>query len=472
MTLPPPMPGDRLMRTLKLARFATLTLLHAAALGLSVPMALAQIPDYLLLKRCTATMDERPPLNQGQWQIGVPLVSIQLANGTGGWLARHTFEFDTYAFCNGPNRYPEYGTGDDICMGRAADLPGTLVYSTTTQAPDAASGTFSLTDSPSGNYPANTTSRATINPSFNLSGYLAVKLIYFHHQALIWDQVGDVGFVEVSTNGGANWVPLRAHSHYLGDKGQFKRAEINLTPFIGQTINIRFRLTTNVSFVDDGWYVDDVRLLADGTTLFFDDFESGTSNWTLVGWGLSLPNYTFQNLGSIDANGVYSTTPVTNPVSVGEGMGFAAVRAAYTQGMTTRLVHAQVHHTGPQFRPATELGYDNLCPSTGTCVTAAVEDHPAPQMRVILEPNHPNPFNPSTDIRFRLPEASPVSLRIYDQAGRLVRTLLEEAALPAGEHRLSWNGLDAGGQEVRSGVYFYELRVNGREHTRKMVLLK
>jgi hypothetical protein len=44
--------------------------------------------------------------------------------------------------------------------------------------------------------------------------------------------------------------------------------------------------------------------------------------------------------------------------------------------------------------------------------------------------------------------------------------------MPAGQHGLSWNGLDAGGQPVRSGVYFYELQVNGRQHTRKMVLLK
>jgi hypothetical protein len=44
--------------------------------------------------------------------------------------------------------------------------------------------------------------------------------------------------------------------------------------------------------------------------------------------------------------------------------------------------------------------------------------------------------------------------------------------MPAGEHGLTWNGLDAGGGPVRSGIYFYELQVDGRDHTRKMVLLK
>ena len=91
---------------------------------------------------------------------------------------------------------------------------------------------------------------------------------------------------------------------------------------------------------------------------------------------------------------------------------------------------------------------------------------------MILEQNSPNPFNPSTDIRFTLPLASAVSLRIYDDAGRVVRVLLDEPAMAAGEHALTWDGFDAGGAPVRSGIYFYELEVSGRVHTRKMVLLK
>jgi hypothetical protein len=148
------------------------------------------------------------------------------------------------------------------------------------------------------------------------------------------------------------------------------------------------------------------------------------------------------------------------------------VSAQYSEANIKRLAYAQVHHTAPQFKAAPERGYDNLCPSIGSCATAAVAEQGVPERRVVLEQNRPNPFNPTTDIRFLLPEPSPVSLRIYDEAGRLVRPLLDEKMLPAGDHGLSWNGLDAGGQRLRSGIYFYELRVNGRDHTRKMVLLK
>jgi len=153
-------------------------------------------------------------------------------------------------------------------------------------------------------------------------------------------------------------------------------------------------------------------------------------------------------------------------------MGFSCVAATYTEGPTARTVYAQIYQTAPQFKASPQLGYDDLCPFTGTCTPAGVEGSGTPSRRVLLAQNSPNPFNPATDIRFTLPEAAMVSLRVYDEAGRLVRTLIAETTLPAGEHGLSWNGLDAGGQAARSGVYFYELAVGGELHTRKMVLLK
>ncbi len=438
----------------------------------SAAAALALPPDYLLLKRCRSTMDERAPQGGHTWQISSSFVSIQLANGTGGHPGRHGFAFDTYAFCNGPNGYAEYGSGDDVCMGPASQLPGTLVYSAVTSAPDAASGNFSLTESPTGNYTNNLNATATINSSFNLAGATSVTLSYYHHHAFTWTSAQDVGRIETSTDGGVNWIVARSHTHYLGDFGQFKRHDVNLNGQAGQTIRIRIRFTSGASGVDNGWNIDDVRLVVDGTTEFFDDFESGTGQWTLQApWALSLASNTFSALGSIDAAGLYSTTPVTLPVTVGEGMGFAAIRAQYTEGAAVRNVHTQIHHTAPQWK-LLELGYDNLCPQTGNCATSGVDPVEAPAQRVILEQNSPNPFNPSTDIRFLLPDDAPVSLRIYDQAGRVVRVLLASQVFPAGEHFATWNGLDDHGQPARSGVYFYELSVGGREHTRKMVLVK
>ncbi len=84
---------------------------------------------------------------------------------------------------------------------------------------------------------------------------------------------------------------------------------------------------------------------------------------------------------------------------------------------------------------------------------------------------HPNPFNPSTTIQFAMPENGAATLRVYDLAGRLVRTLVE-GPKSAGFHTVIWNGQDNLGQTVPSGMYFYRLQTDGFQKTRKMLLVK
>jgi hypothetical protein len=85
--------------------------------------------------------------------------------------------------------------------------------------------------------------------------------------------------------------------------------------------------------------------------------------------------------------------------------------------------------------------------------------------------NYPNPFNPVTMIRFGLESRGDVSLRIYDPAGRLVRTLVEESR-EAGHYTEEWDGSDCEGRSVASGVYFYNLHAGTFNETKKMVLLR
>jgi len=90
---------------------------------------------------------------------------------------------------------------------------------------------------------------------------------------------------------------------------------------------------------------------------------------------------------------------------------------------------------------------------------------------VTLLGNHPNPFNPSTNIRFSLPSQQNVDLRVYSARGRLVRSLLR-GAQPAGLHNAVWRGRDDRGRVVASGVYFYRLETDEGSFTGKMVLTK
>jgi hypothetical protein len=95
-----------------------------------------------------------------------------------------------------------------------------------------------------------------------------------------------------------------------------------------------------------------------------------------------------------------------------------------------------------------------------------------PAMPLALNQNHPNPFNPSTTIGYYLPVDSPVTLEVYDSAGRLVARLLDGVKQAKGPHSVEWRGLDAQGRSASSGLYFYRLRNGTETISRKMILLR
>lgn len=92
-------------------------------------------------------------------------------------------------------------------------------------------------------------------------------------------------------------------------------------------------------------------------------------------------------------------------------------------------------------------------------------------VRFDLHEAYPNPFNPSTTLSFDLPTAAPVRLDIYNVKGQLVRTLVN-GDLPKGSHKVIWNGDDASGRTVASGVYLYRLQSGDKVLTSKMMLMK
>jgi hypothetical protein len=88
-----------------------------------------------------------------------------------------------------------------------------------------------------------------------------------------------------------------------------------------------------------------------------------------------------------------------------------------------------------------------------------------------LHENYPNPFNPSTTLRFDLPEVNDITLTIYNMLGQKVRTFNMQST-PAGYHSVKWNATNDYGDPVGAGVYLYQLRADQFVKTRKMVLLK
>jgi len=85
--------------------------------------------------------------------------------------------------------------------------------------------------------------------------------------------------------------------------------------------------------------------------------------------------------------------------------------------------------------------------------------------------NYPNPFNPTTTIRYSVAAADEVSLAVYNTRGQMVKTLVSGPAT-VGAHEVIWDGRDDAGRACASGVYFCRLKTSAAQQTRKMLLLK
>jgi C1A family cysteine protease len=119
-----------------------------------------------------------------------------------------------------------------------------------------------------------------------------------------------------------------------------------------------------------------------------------------------------------------------------------------------------------------EAGIDAFRVERIDCDPTGSSEEEAAARRLALHANAPNPFERGTVIRYELPSPAPVTLAIYDAAGRAVRTLVRSEVRPGGEHVAAWDGRDDGGRLVASGAYFYRLEVDGEAAVRRMVLLR
>ena len=133
-----------------------------------------------------------------------------------------------------------------------------------------------------------------------------------------------------------------------------------------------------------------------------------------------------------------------------------------------------IYVAGRPYRWETGASYQNYNYMLDTWAggLTAIGDEPDLQARPFgLTQNQPNPFNPSTQIRFSLAEAGHVSLKIYDAAGRHVRTLVDDTR-SSNEYTATWDGRDDTGASVAAGIYLYKLETQNDRQTKRMVLVK
>jgi hypothetical protein len=190
-------------------------------------------------------------------------------------------------------------------------------------------------------------------------------------------------------------------------------------------------------------------------------------------------------------SGIATLTGVTgDPIT--DGMAFSlsgdahrGVISAFDAAATGILTYSENVFGAIRFTNGVYLdfAYENITPATARLAllrkslvffgfTVGNDDHSAgvttPAMTI---GNYPNPFNPSTTIRFSLPETGLAELSVYNLRGECVKTLVS-ANLTAGTHDVAWNGTDDNNRPLSTGVYFYRLKSGSLTATGKTILLK
>ncbi|MBK9304624.1 MAG: T9SS type A sorting domain-containing protein [bacterium] len=163
----------------------------------------------------------------------------------------------------------------------------------------------------------------------------------------------------------------------------------------------------------------------------------------------------------LDAGGrplVYTPDPVQSGSSVSHFDVSALPNLLMEPTINVDLVHDGVDLTLAVFR---DLGWLNGAPTPA----------PAVPGRTLLRQNAPNPFNPSTTIRFTLADGGDTRLKVFDVRGQHVRELVA-GGLAAGEHAVTWDGRDDAGATMPSGIYFYRLQSGDFTGMQRMLLLK
>ncbi len=282
-----------------------------------------------------------------------------------------------------------------------------------------------------GNYnTGNQISTAVISPVIDLTVIdTTVTLQFFENYNT---EIGyDCCMVDVTTDGGLSWIPLRGSlgTAPSGSSGGWITSVLDLTNYTGNEIKIRFYFDTTDSILNDypGWFFDDVIVFYDGVPWLPIEPGSGT---ILAG-------------GSMDISITYDATDLEE----GE--------------YTADILVTSNDPAEPEI----------IIPVTLIVSFTDAENQVIP-FNTALYDNYPNPFNPTTTIKFTTENTEKnTELIIYNIKGQKVKTLVDEE-LDAGTHQVVWNGKDDNHKPVSSGIYFYKLEAGYYQKVKKMILLK
>lgn len=327
----------------------------------------------------------------------------------------------------------------------------------------------SFTDSPGGNYTANTTAMLTYSNLISFTDVLGA-LLEFDTQ---WDIENnyDYGQVQVSTNNGTTWIALAGQYTNLG-AGTFQpngqplydgtqltwvHENIDISSYANQPFRLRFYFRSDGSIQNDGWYIDNVKISVYNSTV---PVELISFNAEVVNNRVELTWMTATETNNRGFEIERSQKSNVKSQNEWETIGFVQGSGTTMIPQSYSFVDANLK-SGKYFYRLKQIDFDGTFEYSNT-----IEMDFAPVTSFVLDQNYPNPFNPTTKISWQSPVSSRQILKVYDILGNEIATLVDEYK-EAGRYEV---GFDA--TNLPSGIYFYKLQSNNFSDVKKMVLMR
>jgi photosystem II stability/assembly factor-like uncharacterized protein len=235
-----------------------------------------------------------------------------------------------------------------------------------------------------------------------------------------YDSAATKGMIYVSTDAGSDW------------RIQDFPAELQQIDMVSSMTGFALGSDSKLYRTTDGGKSWNVAITGITAFAFFDSRRGIASNLQLT----------------TDGGATWSSSTLSPPVYLGSltGMEFNAKGDLFLAGSGSLIKYPDAI---------------SLFPGSSSTAQDNLDSH-----AIILNQNSPNPFNPSTVISYQLPTNTLVTLKVYDELGRLVKTLVEDRQT-AGNHSVTFNA-----SSLSSGVYFYRLSAGSYVSTKKLMLIK
>lgn len=374
-----------------------------------------------------------------------------------GWF------IDDFAVVEGPTIFNNPDSFEGGSRGWAPNN-GVWEVGTPTSGPSAArTGEHCWGTSLAGNYPRYASSE--LLTSWVQMPDVATEPIHF--KFFEWHNFypeGDYGEVRIHTADGAS-ADLSAHFTGSGDWSQWVSDDLSAT-YAGQRVRFGFYIGDAVDSSPQqtqGWYIDDVELTGMP--------QSTPATWPQVGQNFPTVSYTPEapllEWFFLPFDPEYVVVYASRIPDFQPNLGH---RIALLDNDPTTYLDEARPGWGYFYRIALidDLWHESPPgPTDGPYVGVPEDRGDSPRLLAALEANVPNPFNPSTTMHFKLNRDTTVSLEVFDVAGRLVATILENEPMASGVHEVKFAP-----RELPSGLYLCRLAVGDEVHTRKMLLAK